>query len=42
MFTIPDLEQLQADLQDDDKLTLPDLLPSWELVVSEIWPPVFE
>jgi Uma2 family endonuclease len=22
--------------------TLPDLLPGWELTVSELWPPVFE
>ncbi len=29
-------------LKDDDKLTLPDLLPGWEIPVSELWPPEFE
>ncbi len=29
-------------LQDGDILTLPDLLPGWELPVSEIWAPIFE
>jgi Uma2 family endonuclease len=29
-------------LRDGDVLTLPDLLPGWELQVSELWPPVFE
>jgi Uma2 family endonuclease len=29
-------------LQNDDKLTLPDLLPGWEVTISELWPPVFE
>lgn len=29
-------------LRDDDKLTLPDLLPGWEVTVSELWPLVFE
>ncbi|MBH8563469.1 Uma2 family endonuclease [Nostoc sp. CENA67] len=29
-------------LQNNDKLTLPELLPGWELTVSELWPPVFE
>ena len=28
--------------KDGDILTLPDLLPGFELVISEIWPPVFE
>lgn len=28
-------------LQDGEILTLPDLLPGWELVISEIWPPEF-
>jgi len=36
------LNQEPVVLQDNDKLTLPDLLPSWELAVSELWPPVFE
>ncbi len=29
-------------LKDGDILTLPDLLPGFEVVISEIWPPVFE
>jgi Uma2 family endonuclease len=29
-------------LGDGDILTLPDLLPGWEVQVSELWPPVFE
>ncbi|CAD5918000.1 hypothetical protein PCC9214_00470 [Planktothrix tepida] len=29
-------------LGNGDILTLSDLLPGWELVVSEIWPPVFD
>ncbi|MBD2353328.1 Uma2 family endonuclease [Tolypothrix sp. FACHB-123] len=29
-------------LRDGDVLTLPDLLPGWEVVVAEIWSPVFE
>jgi Uma2 family endonuclease len=29
-------------LQDGDILTLPDLLPGWEVAISEIWSPVFE
>jgi Uma2 family endonuclease len=28
--------------KDGDILTLPDLLPGFEVVISEIWPPVFE
>jgi Uma2 family endonuclease len=24
-----------------DILTLPELLPGWELAVSELWPPIF-
>jgi Uma2 family endonuclease len=28
--------------RDGDILTLPDLLPGWEVIVSEIWSPVFE
>jgi Uma2 family endonuclease len=28
--------------QDGDILTLPDLLPGWEVAISEIWSPVFE
>ncbi|MEH2194181.1 MAG: Uma2 family endonuclease [Nostoc sp.] len=41
-LTVYRLNQEPIILQDNDKLTLPDLLPGWELVVSEIWPPVFE
>ena len=40
--TIYRLNQKAVVLQDNDKLTLPDLLPGWELTVSELWPPVFE
>ena len=29
-------------LQNNDVLTLPDLLPGWEVDISEIWSPVFE
>ncbi|MGF1482163.1 MAG: Uma2 family endonuclease [Cyanophyceae cyanobacterium] len=29
-------------LKDGDVLTLPDLLPGWEVQVSELWSPVFE
>lgn len=29
-------------LRDQDLLTLPELLPGWELAVSEVWAPVFE
>lgn len=28
--------------KDGDILTLPDLLPGWEVAISEIWSPVFE
>jgi len=36
------LNQAPVILQNNDKLTLPDLLPGWELTISELWPPVFE
>jgi len=29
-------------LQDGDMLTLPDLLPGWEVAISDVWSPVFE
>ena len=29
-------------LQDDDVLTVPELLPGWEVEVSQLWPLVFE
>jgi Uma2 family endonuclease len=41
-LTVYRLNQEPIVLQDNEKLTLPDLLPGWELVVSELWPPVFE
>lgn len=41
-LTIYRLNQEPIVLQDNDKLRLPDLLPGWELTVSELWPPVFE
>jgi len=41
-LTVYRLNQEPIVLQNKDKLTLPDLLPGWELTVSEIWPPVFE
>jgi Uma2 family endonuclease len=36
------LNQAPLILQNNDKLTLLDLFPGWELTVSELWPPVFE
>ncbi|MBD6617420.1 Uma2 family endonuclease [Komarekiella sp. 'clone 1'] len=41
-LTVYRLNQEPVILQDNDKLTLPNLLPGWELTVSELWPPVFE
>lgn len=29
-------------LADQDKLTIPELFPGWEISISELWPPVFE
>lgn len=29
-------------LKDEDMLTVPELLPGWEVAVSELWSPVFE
>lgn len=29
-------------LEDGDRLTVPDLLPGWEVPLSELWSPVFE
>ncbi|WP_347178813.1 Uma2 family endonuclease [Roseofilum capinflatum] len=29
-------------LTGEDRLTIPELLPGWELSVTEIWPPVFD
>lgn len=36
------LNQDRMVLKDNDKLTLPELLPGWELTVLELWPPEFE
>lgn len=36
------LNQAPVVLQNGDTLILPDLLPGWELAVSELWPPEFE
>jgi len=36
------LNQAPRQLQDGDVLTLPDLLPGWELAIAELWSPVFE
>lgn len=41
-LTVYRINQEPVILKNNDKLTLPDLLPGWELTVSEIWPPVFE
>ncbi len=40
--TVYRLNQEPVVLQNGDMLTLPELLPGWELVISELWPPVFE
>lgn len=40
--TVYRLNQNPLVLKDNDILTLPDLLPGWEIAVSELWPPVFE
>ncbi|MBF2000266.1 MAG: Uma2 family endonuclease [Synechococcales cyanobacterium M58_A2018_015] len=29
-------------LRDGDVLTLPDLLPGWEVAITDLWPPVFD
>ncbi|MTJ46794.1 Uma2 family endonuclease [Dolichospermum sp. UHCC 0259] len=29
-------------LKEDDKLTVDELFPGWEIAISELWPPVFE
>jgi Uma2 family endonuclease len=29
-------------LTNGETLTIPELLPGWELQISELWPPVFE
>ncbi|MUG97113.1 Uma2 family endonuclease [Scytonema sp. UIC 10036] len=40
--TVYRLGQSPTVLRDSDRLTLPDLLPGWELVVSDLWPPEFD
>ncbi|MBW4561191.1 MAG: Uma2 family endonuclease [Mojavia pulchra JT2-VF2] len=40
--TVYRLNQAPVVLQNGDTLTLPDLLPSWELAISELWPPEFD
>ncbi|MBC1237023.1 Uma2 family endonuclease [Nostoc sp. 2RC] len=40
--TVYRLNQAPVVLHNGDTLTLPDLLPGWELAVSELWPPEFE
>jgi Uma2 family endonuclease len=34
--------QLPVTLQDGDILTIPDVLPGWEVAVTDVWSPVFE
>ena len=29
-------------LRNGDVLTVPDMLPGWEVLIEELWPPVFE
>jgi Uma2 family endonuclease len=36
------LDQNTVTLKDGDTLTVPELLPGWELAISELWPPVFD
>jgi Uma2 family endonuclease len=40
--TVYRLNQAPVMLQNGDTLTLPELLPGWELAVSELWPPEFD
>jgi Uma2 family endonuclease len=40
--TVYRLNQAPVVLQNGDTLTLPDVLPGWELAISELWPPEFE
>jgi len=41
-LTVYRLNQAPVVLQNGDTLTLPDLLPGWELPISELWPPEFD
>lgn len=36
------LQQEKVILQDGDTLTVPELLPGWELVVADVWAPEFD
>ena len=36
------LGQEPTQLKDGDILTLPDLIPDWQLPISDLWSPVFE
>ena len=40
-LTVYRLKQEPVVLRDGDTLTLPDLLPDWELLISDLWPPEF-
>lgn len=40
--TVYRLNQQPVVLQNGDRLTLPELLPGWEVEISELWPPVFD
>ncbi|MGV0104101.1 putative restriction endonuclease domain-containing protein [Nostoc sp. DSM 114160] len=40
--TVDRINQAPVVMQNGDILTLPDLLPGWELAISELWPPEFE
>lgn len=41
-LTVYRLNQPAVVLKDGDTLTIPELLPGWELAISELWPPEFE
>lgn len=42
LVTVYRLNQEPITLRDNDKLTIPELLPGWELALAELWPPEFE
>jgi Uma2 family endonuclease len=41
-LTIHRPNQSPVTLCDGDTLKVPELLPGWELAISELWPPVFD
>ncbi len=41
-LTVYQLHQEPVVLTDGNTLILPQMLPGWELAISELWPPVFE